>query len=127
MDQLLFTYYLLLNVRSLQHPNGILLMGSVMHDAICARRERRSVMYVAPSTLDRFFQGRVLSSVAQIVYDIGVTISKEGRCVALRSWKGQGPWWEKYSPLSGFILNKNQTPFAPLLWEDYEQIRSEHN
>jgi len=25
--------------------------------------------------------------------------------------------------ISGFVLNKNETPFAPLYWDRYEQIK----
>jgi len=33
-------------------------------------------------------------------------------------------WFAALPALSGFILNKNETPFAPLFWGRYEQIKS---
>ena len=29
-------------------------------------------------------------------------------------------------PISGFVLNKNETPFAPLYWDGYTQIKTAH-
>jgi hypothetical protein len=33
-------------------------------------------------------------------------------------------WFATLPQVSGFVLNKNQTPFAPLYWDRYEQIKS---
>ena len=33
-------------------------------------------------------------------------------------------WFAALPALSGFVLNKNETPFAPLFWGRYEQIKS---
>jgi hypothetical protein len=27
-------------------------------------------------------------------------------------------------PITGFVLNKNETPFAPLYWDRYPQIKT---
>lgn len=120
VDQLLFTYYLLLNRRSQQKP--LLLVGSVLHDAVCAGKTGRSVMYLAPSTLDRFFPGRIPLGIPHVIHDIGITISKDNQLMTYQSWKGRGLWWMQYSATPDFLLNKNQTPFAPLLWEEFQQI-----
>jgi len=31
------------------------------------------------------------------------------------------PQW--FATLAGFVLNKNETPFAPLYWDRYAQIK----
>lgn len=120
VDNLLFTYYVLLNTRS--QKQGVLLVGTVTHRAIRTQREMASVMYVSPAILDRFFRDRILTTVSQAIHDVGVTISKEGQVVAFKSWKGHGMWWKGHEQISGFLLRKDQTPFAPLLWDYYEQI-----
>lgn len=33
-------------------------------------------------------------------------------------------WFAALPPISGFVLNKNETPFAPLYWDRYAQIKS---
>jgi hypothetical protein len=32
-------------------------------------------------------------------------------------------WYKSAPALNGFLLNKNETPFAPLYWDRYEQIK----
>jgi hypothetical protein len=32
-------------------------------------------------------------------------------------------WYKAIPALSGLVLNKNETPFAPLYWDRYEQIK----
>jgi len=32
-------------------------------------------------------------------------------------------WFTALPPIAGFVLNKNETPFAPLYWDRYAQIK----
>jgi len=32
-------------------------------------------------------------------------------------------WFAALPPIAGFVLNKNETPFAPLYWDRYAQIK----
>jgi len=32
-------------------------------------------------------------------------------------------WFATLPPIAGFVLNKNETPFAPLYWDRYAQIK----
>jgi len=32
-------------------------------------------------------------------------------------------WFIALPPIAGFVLNKNETPFAPLYWDRYAQIK----
>jgi len=38
--------------------------------------------------------------------------------------RAQPQWYANMSQVSGFVLNKNETPFAPLYWDRYEQIKT---
>jgi hypothetical protein len=38
--------------------------------------------------------------------------------------RAQPQWFETLPQVSGLVLNKDQTPFAPLYWDRYEQIKS---
>lgn len=123
LDELTFNYYILLNNKSRENPQETLLTGTVTHVAIPQAKALNSVMYVSPRTLERFFGGKVPSTVAAAVVDVGVTITKQGQLVAEASWKGRGQWWTSYQQVSGYVLNKSETPFAPLAWDYYEAIK----
>jgi hypothetical protein len=123
-DELTFNYYILLKNRSPQYPQGTLLVGSVTHTSIPQEKNMHSVVYVSPRTLERFFDGKVPGNVEQALVDVGVTIMKQGQQVASTSWKSKsGDWWPQFQQTPGFVLNKNETPFASLAWDYYEAIK----
>ena len=123
-DDLTFNYYVLLANRSVAFPKGALLSGQVVHTAIPANQnDLKSVMYISPRALERFFDGKIPSSIASAIVDIGVTVSLQGQIVATKSLKGSGEWWPQFQQTSGYLLNKNETPFAPLYWDYYEAVK----
>jgi hypothetical protein len=124
LDELTFNYYILLNNKDRENPKGTLLTGSVTHVAIPQGKGMNSVMYISPRTLERFFGGKIPSTANAAVEDVGVTITKQGQLVAEGSWKGRGQWWSNYQQVSGYVLNKSETPFAPLVWDYYEAIKA---
>jgi hypothetical protein len=114
-DELTFKYFILLN--------GKLLTGEVTHTNVAAGRENRSVMYVSPRTLARFMGNRAMTETA--VQNIAVQIVQQGAVKGELSLARTAPQWYAAMPaVSGFVLNKNETPFAPLYWDRYEQIKS---
>jgi hypothetical protein len=126
LDELTFNYYILLNNKSRENPGGTLLTGTVTHVAIPQGKGMNSVMYVSPRMLERFFAGKVPSTASSAVLDVGVTITQPGvsKPLASSSWKGKGEWWGPMSGTPGYVLNKNETPFAPLAWDYYEAIKA---
>jgi hypothetical protein len=113
-DELTFRYFILLN--------GQVLTGEVTHVNIAGGREKRSVIYVPPRVLARFNNNR--SAVVGSVQNIGVRIVQSGAIKnELSLFRAPGPWQTTIPTLSGFLLNKNATPFAPLYWDRYEQIK----
>jgi hypothetical protein len=114
-DDLTFKYYILLS--------GRLLTGEVTHTNVLAGRDNRSVMYVSPRTLTRFLGNRPLT--ANSVQNIAVQIVQQGAVRDEMSLSRAAPQWYAAIPqVSGFVLNKNETPFAPLDWDRYEQIKT---
>lgn len=114
-DELTFKYFILLNAK--------LLTGEVTHVNIGAGHENRSVMYVSPRTLARFMGNRAVT--ANAIENIAVQITLKGAIqdeLSLNRTRGQ--WYAGLPSLSGLVLNKNETPFAPLYWDRYEQIKS---
>lgn len=114
-DELTFKYFILLN--------GKLLTGEVTHTNVAAGRENRSVMYVAPRTLARFMGNRAMTPNA--IQNIAVQIVQQGAIKSeLSVVRAQPQWYAAMPQLTGFVLNKSQTPFAPLYWDRYEQIKA---
>src|SRR5438094_5496026 len=113
-DELTFKYYILFN--------GNLLTGEVTHVNIPAGRENRSVMYVPPRTLTRFANNRPIAE--NSCQNVAVQIVQQGTVKAEASLNRAPPQWFATLPqISGFVLNKDQTPFAPLYWDRYPQIK----
>jgi hypothetical protein len=114
-NELTFKYYILFN--------GTLLTGEVTHVNIPAGRENRSVMYVPPRTLVRFGNKRAITE--NSCQNIAVQIVQDGSVKTEANLnRAQPQWFEALPQVSGLVLNKDQTPFAPLYWDRYEQIKT---
>ena len=114
-DDLTLRYYILVN--------GKLLTGEVTHTNIAGGRECRSVMYVPPQALIRVMGNRPIAS--NSVQNIAVQAVQQGAVKDEQSLTRSAPQWYKGIPsLSGLVLNKNETPFASLYWDRYEQIKT---
>lgn len=115
-DELTFKYFILVN--------GKLLTGEVTHTNIAAGRDNRSVMYVAPRTLARLMGNRAITP--NSIQNVAVQIIQQGAIkseLSLERVSG-GQWFATMPQVAGFVLNKNETPFAPLYWDRYEQIKA---
>jgi hypothetical protein len=116
-NELTFRYYILFN--------GTLLTGEVTHINIPAGGENRSVMYMPPRALARFANNRPITE--NSCQNIAVQIVQQGAVKAEASLnRAQPQWFEALPQVSGVVLNKDQTPFAPLYWDRYEQIKAGH-
>lgn len=114
-NELTFKYFILIN--------GKLLTGEVTHVNIPAGRENRSVMYVPPVALARLNNHRTLAP--NSVQNAAVQLVQGGAVKSELSLMRAPPRWYNSVPgMAGFVLNKNETPFAPLYWERYPQIKS---
>ena len=114
-EELTLKYYILLN--------GKLLTGEVTHVNILAGREHHSVVYVPPRALAHLMGNRPLT--ANSIENVAVQILQQGAVKDELSLNRTRPQWFASLPqLSGFVLNKNETPFAPLYWDRYEQTKS---
>ena len=115
-DELTFKYYILIN--------GKLLTGEVTHTNVAAGRDNRSVMYVSPKTLARVMGGRPVAP--NSVQNVAVQIVQQGAVKhELSAERAQPNWYATMPQVAGLVLNKNETPFAPLYWDRYEQIKTQ--
>jgi hypothetical protein len=116
-DELTVRYFILVN--------GKLLTGEVTHTNVAGGHESRSVMYVPPQALNRVMGNRPLAS--NSIQNIAVQIAVQGAVKDEQSLvRGAAQWYKGLPALSGLVLNKNDTPFAPLYWDRYEQIKQTH-
>lgn len=114
-DDLAFKYYILFN--------GRLLTGEVTHTNILAGRANRSVVYVPPRALTHFSDNQPFT--ASTCQNVAVQIVQQGTVKDEASLTKAPPQWYSNMPqVPGFLLNKDQTPFAALYWDRYEQIKT---
>lgn len=113
-DELTFKYFILIN--------GKLLSGEVTQVNILRGRELRSVMYVPPRALAHILGNRALT--ANAVENVAVQVLEQGAVKDEQNLERARPQWFAALPaVTGLLLNKNETPFAPLYWDRYEQIK----
>ncbi len=115
-DELTVKYFIAINKQ--------LLVGEVAHINVPQGTELRSVMYVPPRTLQRLMGGKNMSK--NSFDNIAVQMMVKGQLVAQKSWKGGGNenWFQQVQQIPNLVLNKSETPFAPLYWDRYEMIKS---
>ncbi len=130
-DELTFNYYILLkNDHVTEDKKPTLLTGSVTHVHVPQEKGLHAVAYVSPRTLAKFFDGKVPVNAQAALVDFGVTVTGKAGLLAIATSKGtvkgDKGWWDTgvYTPTPGAVLNKNETPFAPLEWDYYEAIKS---
>ena len=113
-DEVTLKYYILFN--------GRLLTGEVTHVNISGGLNR-SVMYVLPVALARFAGNRPL--LPNMIPNIAAQILQGGTVKGeLSLVRAPAQWFAALPPISGFVLNKSETPFAPLYWDRYAQIKT---
>ena len=114
-DELTVKYFILFN--------GKLLTGEVTHTNIPAGRENRSVIYVTPKTLQRLMLGRTVTNAA--LQNITVQLLQQrGIKDEMTLTRAPVQWYAAMPQTAGLTLNKNETPFAPLYWDRYLQIKT---
>jgi hypothetical protein len=102
--------------------NGQVLSGEVVHANILPGKGLRSVMYASPKMLARLNGGRPIT--ANLIQNIAVQIVQGGAVKdEANLTRAAAQWYAALPKAPGLLLNKNETPFAPLYWDRYEQIK----
>lgn len=125
IPELTFKYYVYLN--SSVKENARVLTGEVIHVNVPIDEKTHSVMYISPSTILRV-TGKAQGN-PQLVSAYAVEVSSGGNVVGFFSKAGSATstnpsdkkWYELPTAPpkeEGGLLNKVQSPFAPL-WADY--------
>lgn len=119
-DELQFNYYVFMADR--------LLVGRVTHVSIAKGQGLHSVMYISPKAILRIMQKKQVQVSPQLITQVSVTIAKPGVAapLAIGHFKtgAHGEWWTTMKQEEGFLMNKSETPFAPLAWDYYEAVKT---
>ena len=111
IDELSFHYSIMVNRK--------LLDGDVTLVDIMKGRDHYSVMYISPHAIAKLLQGRPLTNAD--VQNVWVQISHQGQTLDQAAVRPAPQ--PNVEHVTGMVLNKMQTPFAPLYWDRYEAIK----
>jgi hypothetical protein len=100
---------------------GKLLDGDVTYAAINEGKDHYAVMYVSPKAIDALTGGKALTPAA--INNVWVDVMKAGQKMSPTVSMKPGPI-PNLPHVSGLVLNKDETPFAPLYYDRYETIKN---
>ena len=97
-----------------------LLDGEVTYVNIAKGREHYGVMYLSPKSIEKLTGGAPLTPTA--IVNVWVEVSRQGQVLGKASYKNTPQ--PNVPRVTGMLLTKNNTPFAPLYYDRYEEIKS---
>jgi hypothetical protein len=98
---------------------GKLLDGEVTYVNISKGKDKYAVMYISPKSLEKLTGGKPFTGAG--LGNVWVEVNRQGQVLAREQLKpGAQP---NVARVNGMILNKSQTPFAPLFYDRYEEIK----
>lgn len=116
-QELTFKYYVLIN--------NTLLTGEVTHINILPGQSLFSIMYVAPRTVTQLLKGQPLTSNSVQNVEVQILRPGVGAPLAVKQLRpGPSLAASNFQQVPGLMLNKNDTPYAPLYWDRYEAIKA---
>lgn len=111
-DDVTLKYYVLMG----RGRETRMFVGELTHVNVAKGARHYSAMFMHPNTVQRYGRGQVEAVAVQLFY--------QGR---LMDQDSDPPtrerWWERYTPVSGFLLNPQQTPWSILAHERYEPLK----
>lgn len=96
--------------------NARLFAGDVTYVNVARGMRHFSAMFVHPNTVQRYGNGQVEAVAVQIFYK-GQLIDQDSVPPSRERW------WERYTPVSGFLLNPQQTPWSITAFDRYEALK----
>lgn len=114
VDEANVTFYVLMKNTGGKGNPYTLFRGSVDYVNI-EKGVHKANIYMHPSTLARYGK----------VERVGCVIRPQGGRIVMESEPASAQrWWEEFPPTDGYLLNRMQTPFAMLNFDDYEAIKA---
>lgn len=112
-DELTLKYYVLMGKGQERH----LYVGEVTHVNVARGQNHYSAVFIHPNTLDRYGAGQPAEAVA-------VVLSYQNRPLDAGSNPSSNRrWWETLSPVTGYVLSPDQTPWSVIAFKRYEAIK----
>ena len=112
IDELTFKYTIQIE--------GKLLDGEVTYVAVAKDKEHFAVMYVSPKAIKQITNGKALT--AGSIENVWVDVLRQGQKLdQTAQFRPGAP--KNVAHVTGFVLRKDQTPFAPLFYDRYEEIK----
>jgi len=113
-----FKYYVYFQGTPDSKKNRVL-TGEVTHVNVPIKEKIHSVMYISPTALIKLTDGSPAVNKA-MVQQWGVAVFIDGQEVGRKTSQNNQEWWTKpgLAATEALLLDKTQTPFAPL-WADY--------
>jgi hypothetical protein len=99
---------------------GKLLDGEVTYVNIGKGRDHYAVMYLSPKSIEKLTNGKALTPAS--IANVWVEVSNQGQVLGREAHKAQNQ--PNLPRVTGMLLNKIQTPFAPLFYDRYEEIKT---
>lgn len=113
IDELTFTYYILFRLKENRETPYKLFKGEVSYVNIKEGRHK-SAVYMHPGIVERYGEAE----------GVAVVVSLGGRPIAGTSEpETRERWWERFPPVEGFVLSRDETPFAFIDIDQYEAIK----
>jgi hypothetical protein len=96
-----------------------LLDGDVSYVNINKGAEHYAVMYISPKSIEKLTGGKPLTGAG--IGNVWIEVTKQGQVLGKEAYKNSAQ--PNVTHVTGMLLNKNQTPFAPLFYDRYEEIK----
>jgi len=115
VDELNFTFYVLVKGKAKDAPPYTLFKSETSYIHIPAGKKHQADMFLHPNIVSRFGD---VERVAVEVRQGGRVLDRSGKPTLTEAW------WERLSPVENVLLDRGQTPFALVDIDDYEIIKS---
>ncbi|MEO7317847.1 MAG: Amuc_1102 family pilus-like protein [Chthoniobacteraceae bacterium] len=100
---------------------GKLLDGEVTYAGIAEGKDHYAVMYVSPKIINTLLKGKAFTAAS--IENVWVDVTKAGQKLSPTVSMKQAAM-PNVPHITGLVLRKDQTPFAPLFYDRYEEIKS---
>ena len=105
-DDVQVKYYVLLG----EEKNIRMFVGDMTYVNVARGTRHFSAMFIHPNTVQRYGNGKVQAVAVQLFYK-GQLIDQDSAPAS------QDRWWENYTPVTGFVLAPQQTPWSITSYE----------
>jgi hypothetical protein len=112
-DDVQLKYYVLIG----KGEDRRLFVGEVTHINVAKGSQHYSAMFMQPNTLRRYGAGQI-EQVTVRLFHKGALVSSLSDPANVRDG-----WWDRFTPVPGYLLAPQDTPWAPIADERFEAVK----